>query len=65
LRDIRVPVLVMAGDRDVVSLEHTLEIFHALPQGRLCILPGSGHDTMLDRPEDFNRLVREFLEQPR
>jgi pimeloyl-ACP methyl ester carboxylesterase len=62
LRTIQAPVLVMAGDRDLIPLEHTIEIFRALPKGQVCILPGTGHETMRERPEDFNRLTREFLE---
>jgi pimeloyl-ACP methyl ester carboxylesterase len=64
LRAIRTPVLVMAGDHDVISLEHALEIYRALPHGQLCILPASGHATMQDRSDEFNRLSRAFLEGP-
>jgi pimeloyl-ACP methyl ester carboxylesterase len=63
LRAIRIPVLVMAGDRDSVSLESTIEIFHALPHAQMSILPGAGHVTMDDRADDFNRLTRSFLEE--
>jgi pimeloyl-ACP methyl ester carboxylesterase len=63
LSAIRIPVLVMAGDHDVIPLDHTMKIFRSLPQAELCILPGAGHKTMQDRPEDFNRLTREFLER--
>ncbi len=63
LAAIRIPVLVMAGDRDVISVEHTIKIYRALPKGQLCILPGTGHETMKERPDDFNRLTRRFIEQ--
>jgi pimeloyl-ACP methyl ester carboxylesterase len=62
LHTIQLPVLVMAGDRDDISLDQTTEIFHDLPQAQLCILPGSGHETMIDRADDFNRLARAFVE---
>jgi pimeloyl-ACP methyl ester carboxylesterase len=66
LAAIRIPVLVISGDHDVIPIEQTLEIYRALPHAQLCILPASGHATMQDRPEEFNRLTREFLEdQPR
>jgi len=64
LHAIRVPVLVMAGDHDDISLEETILIFRGLPKGQLCILPASGHETMIDRADDFNRLTRAFLEEP-
>ncbi len=64
LGKINIPVLVMSGDRDVIPLEHTLEIFRALPHGQLCIMPDTGHETMKERPEDFNRLTMRFLNAP-
>jgi pimeloyl-ACP methyl ester carboxylesterase len=62
LAAIQIPVLVMSGDHDVIPLEETLEIFRQLPHGQLCILPATGHSTMKDRPDEFNRLTRLFLE---
>jgi pimeloyl-ACP methyl ester carboxylesterase len=65
LAAIELPVLVMAGDHDVIPIEETVSIYRQLPHAQLCILPGSGHATMQDQPEQFNRLVREFLEDTR
>jgi pimeloyl-ACP methyl ester carboxylesterase len=62
LAAIQIPVLVMSGDHDVIPIEQALEIYRALPHAQLCILPASGHAVMQDRPEEFNRLTREFLE---
>ena len=64
LKQIRIPVLVMAGDHDFTSIDETLEIYRSLPQGQLFILPGTGHGTMQDRPELANLAIREFLEHP-
>jgi pimeloyl-ACP methyl ester carboxylesterase len=57
------PVLVICGDRDIVTLEHTLEIYRALPNAELCVLPGTGHGTFADRPEWLNPIIAEFLER--
>jgi pimeloyl-ACP methyl ester carboxylesterase len=64
LAAIQTPVRVMAGDHDVVSLEQALEIYRGLAHAELCILPATGHATMEERPDEFNRLVREFLDAP-
>jgi pimeloyl-ACP methyl ester carboxylesterase len=57
------PVLVICGDHDIVTLEHTLEIYRALPNAELCVLPGTGHGTFADRPQWLNPMVTEFLER--
>lgn len=61
---IRAPVLVMSGDHDAIPLDHTLELYRNLKAGQLCVMPATGHETMRERPDEFNRLVRQFLERP-
>lgn len=63
LARIQKPVVVMAGDHDAILLEHTLALFHALPQGRLCIFPGSGHGTFIQRPRWVNAIVLSFFSE--
>jgi pimeloyl-ACP methyl ester carboxylesterase len=70
IKSIAAPVLVMTGDRDVIRPEHAVELFRALPDARLCILPG-GHGSYFgeimtpevpDRvPARFVEIVEEFL----
>ena len=57
------PVLVISGDRDAITLEHTLMIFHALPQAELCVLPGTDHLTFAGRPEWLNPIISAFLDR--
>ena len=61
LRAIRCPALIMCGDHDMISLEHTLEIFRNIPQAALWVVPRSGHATLIDRQDDFNRGVDGFF----
>jgi pimeloyl-ACP methyl ester carboxylesterase len=58
------PVLVISGDRDAITLEHTLLIFHALPRAELCVLPGTDHATFSGRPEWLNPIIGSFLDRP-
>ena len=44
----------MAGDKDVIDDEHTLEIFHHLPNAHLCIFPGATHMIPWEDPQLFN-----------
>ena len=62
LRKIKVPVLVMAGDKDIIRSEHSLEIFENLPQAHLAILPGQTHWAPVTDPNGFNDLVEKFFE---
>ena len=55
------PVLVISGDRDAITLEHTLKIFHALPDAQLCVLPGTDHATFSGRSEWLNPIIDAFL----
>lgn len=64
LSQIERPVLVISGDRDAITLEHTLLIFHALPNAELCVLPGTDHATFSGRPEWLNPIIGAFLDRP-
>jgi len=57
---ISAPGLVMAGDRDVILREHTLDFYRALPHARLAILPGS-HSILKELPEACNEIILEYL----
>jgi len=61
LRQITQPVLVISGDRDAITLEHTLKIFHALPDAELCVLPDTDHGTFSSRPGWLNPIISDFL----
>jgi pimeloyl-ACP methyl ester carboxylesterase len=59
---IAVPTLLIWGDRDVRSplgVAHQFE--QAIPGARLVVIPGAGHVSNLERPRQFNDVVREFL----
>jgi pimeloyl-ACP methyl ester carboxylesterase len=64
LAKIQQPVLLVSGDHDVITLEHTLQIFHALPNSELCVLPGTDHSTFSSRPEWLNPIIGAFLARP-
>jgi pimeloyl-ACP methyl ester carboxylesterase len=42
LGSIRAPTMVIAGDRDLVEVEHTVALFRSIPGAQLCVLPGTG-----------------------
>lgn len=64
LRALRLPVLVLAGDRDLIREAHTRAIAAAIPGAELCILRGD-HFIAAKRSAAYNARVLEFLTRPR
>ena len=64
LQAIHCPSLIIGGDHDVITLEHTVQIYKAIPQANLWILPNSGHGTLIEYKNEFNRKVDDFFEKP-
>jgi len=60
LARVRVPVLVAAGEHDVIRRAHTEAIAAALPAGECAVVPGADHGLPLSDPAAFVRLVRAF-----
>ncbi|MBO8195457.1 alpha/beta hydrolase [Streptomyces oryzae] len=56
------PVLVLAGDRDLMTpSEHSEQIAAALPDAAFVILEATGHLAMLERPEPVNAHLARLL----
>jgi pimeloyl-ACP methyl ester carboxylesterase len=62
LASITAPTLVVASDDDMFELEHELEIYRAIPDSQLAIIPGTSHALVFEKPALVNQLVLEFLE---
>ena len=62
LAEIAAPTLVVVGEEDRVTPPLLSEDMAArIPGARLVRIAGAGHISNLERPEEFNRLVHEFL----
>ncbi len=64
LETITAPTLVLAADHDLIGDEHTLEIYHHIPNSQLCIFPNALHTVLYDDPALFNASVERFLRTP-
>jgi pimeloyl-ACP methyl ester carboxylesterase len=62
LGKIQCPVLVMAGDDDVIKHDHTAELFESIPLGQLAVVPATSHKFIKERPALAQLIIREFLE---
>ena len=63
LASIDVPVLIIRGDRDMIRLEHSVELFRSLKKGQLCIYPNIGHDMPELKSEMLCRIVIDFFNE--
>ena len=64
LSKIKAKVLIIAGDKDIIKNEHSVEIFENIPKAQLCIMPGETHFAPASSPELFNALANKFLSEP-
>lgn len=64
LNQLRCPVHVILGERDMLVPVQCAEAIHALmPKARIEIMPGVGHIPFLSHTEEFLQLLLPFLEQ--
>jgi len=64
LGQIRIPILVVAGDDDQITpAEGMEEMARAIPGAQFTVIPGSGHLSPLEQPQAVNDAVNAFLAQ--
>ena len=61
LKGLRVPTLIMVGDRDTPCIEPSIVMRGWIPHAGLIVLPACGHTPNLEEPSFFNLHVSEFL----
>jgi 3-oxoadipate enol-lactonase len=64
LGKIEVPTLVIGGEEDAISSPEVMgAMAEKIPDSRHVTLPGVGHLSNLEAPEDFNAALKEFLRE--
>ena len=61
LSNIKVKVILVLGDRDVVKLEHGIEMYQKIPGSQLCVLPNTSHEVFSESPEIISNLGINFF----
>ena len=62
LQSLSLPILVVVGDRDVTDFRAIAEhVAATVPGARLEVVAGAGHLVGIDRPDELNRLLLDFL----
>jgi len=62
LKQIKAPTLVMAGEKDLIKEEHTRTIADHIPKSKLVIFKDATHFVPVEKVEEFNKTVIEFLD---
>ena len=63
LKKIQCPTLIAVGDRDMIKLEHTLEMFKNIKKSELAVIPGASHSVLKEKPELINPVMLNFLKR--
>jgi pimeloyl-ACP methyl ester carboxylesterase len=74
VRQLKTPILIIAGDADVTTLEHNVALFRLLgggimgdmdtplPASRLAILPATSHTAVINQVDLLHGLIEPFLQ---
>jgi pimeloyl-ACP methyl ester carboxylesterase len=64
LRNMIAPTLIIWGSHDLaVPVSHAYNAQKLIPNSRVQIMEGCGHTPQVERPEEFNQLVLDFLSE--
>lgn len=62
LPSIATPTLLIVGERDAISTKATMEAMHrGIPRSKLVVVPGAGHLTPVEAPDEVGRAIRDFV----
>jgi pimeloyl-ACP methyl ester carboxylesterase len=53
--------LVMFADDDIMTLQHAVQTFDALPNAELAVVPGTSHFLTQEKPQLVNAILLDFL----
>jgi len=63
MRRINVPTLIITGDEDWPCLSPGILMKQSIPTAALAVIPNAGHAINIEEPNEYNRIVSDFLAQ--
>jgi pimeloyl-ACP methyl ester carboxylesterase len=63
MKRLTVPTLIVTGDEDWPCLLPGILMKQSIPSAALAVIPNSGHAINIEEPDEYNRIVGEFLSQ--
>jgi pimeloyl-ACP methyl ester carboxylesterase len=65
LAEVRVPTLIVVGDQDWPNILAAADLLAGyITDARKVVMPQAAHMVSMERPEEFNRAVLDFLDKP-
>ncbi len=64
VQSIKIPILVMIGDADIVRPEHAVQMFRLFPHAQLAVLPLTDHFSPVTRADWIAPMIETFLNAP-
>jgi pimeloyl-ACP methyl ester carboxylesterase len=64
LKKIKCSTLILAGDDEPFSTEHSASLYEAIPNAQLAILPGTSHAVLKEKPDLVKKLLKDFYRNP-
>jgi pimeloyl-ACP methyl ester carboxylesterase len=63
MKRITLPTLIITGDEDWPCLVPGLLMKHSISSAALSVMPNAGHAINIEEPDEYNRIVGDFLSQ--
>ena len=63
MKALTVPTLILTGDEDWPCLQPALLMKQTIPSAALSVMPNCGHTINIEDPDQFNRIVGDFIVQ--
>lgn len=63
LEAIHCPALIVAGEKDIIRMDHTRLIAESIPQGEMMILPGEDHISHILNNPKMGEIIIKYLDQ--
>lgn len=63
MKSLKAPLMVMLGDRDLTRIEHAVELYRLVPDGRLAVLPKADHGAPVTRSDWVIAMLNDFFNE--
>lgn len=64
IRHIKIPTMIVVGDEDAATKPEKAKFIQmSIPNAVLHIVPGAGHSSCIEKPDEINRLIGDWMSQ--